>query len=216
MKLRIRGNSIDDAEDRHISVSGFVLVGGKSSRMGQDKAQMILGGKKLFERAALTLGEICGGNISLVGAIHTDLDIAVVQDVEVAGNDLPRAPIVGLYTALATATSEWIAVLACDLPFVTGDLMTKLVGFCSDEFDAIVPVQPDATSQPLCALYRCERCLPVAEEMLKTGDFKLQRFLSRVVTRYVGFNEVAERDGSANFFLNINTPEDYERALRLT
>lgn len=207
--------------DQNLCLDGFVFVGGASSRMGRDKAQMILGGKRLFERAAAVLSEICKGRVSLVGdqsghlAAGTELAVATVTDIRVAGENLPRAPIVGLYTALAKATTPWIVVLACDLPFVTADLMTKLEGFCSDESDVVVPMQPDARPQPLCAFYRRERCLPVAEETLKTGDLKLQRFLSRVSTRYVGFDQIAGLEDSAHFFLNVNRPEDYESALRI-
>lgn len=93
--------------------------------------------------------------------------------------------------------------------------MALLAGFCSDEFYAVVPVQPDSFPQPLCALYRREKCLPVVEEMLRSGDLKLQRFLSRIATRYVERDEIADLEGSAHFFLNINEREDYESALRI-
>lgn len=112
---------------------------------------MTLGGKKLFERAAAVLSEICS-NISLVGGLNTqlaagaELNIRTLSDIHAAGTDIPRALIVGLYTALANADAPWIAVLACDLPFVTGDLMATLAAFCSDEFDAVVPVQQDTCS----------------------------------------------------------------------
>lgn len=207
--------------DQDAYIDGFVLVGGSSSRMGRDKAQMVIGGQKLFERSALVLSEFGCRSISLVGvqsgflADSTDIDIVAVPDLHVIDKDLPRAPIVGLYTALAKAMSPWIVVLACDLPFATGDLMTKLAEFCSNEFDAVVPIQSDARPQPLCAFYRRERCLTVVEEMLKTGDLKLQQFLSLVSTIYVEFDEIADLDGSAHFFLNVNEPDDYEAALKI-
>jgi molybdopterin-guanine dinucleotide biosynthesis protein A len=56
--------------------------------------------------------------------------------------------------------------------------MTKLAGFCSDEFHAIVPVQPDAKPQPLCGFYRRESCLSVVEVMIKNSGLKMQRLLS--------------------------------------
>jgi len=207
--------------DQKLCFDGFVLVGGVSSRMGRDKAQIILGGQKLYERAAAALSGICVGSISLVGgesdklAADTDLDVTPLPDLHIVGKPASRAPIIGLYTALLTAKTEWIAILASDLPFVTADLMTKLAVLCCDEFDAIVPIQPDATPQPLCAFYRRESCLPVVEDMLTTGDLKLQQLLSLVSTRYIEFVEIAELNGSANFFLNINRPDDYESALKI-
>ena len=207
--------------DPGIRLDGFVLVGGASSRMGKDKAQMTIGGVKLFERAATALGEICHQRVSLVrrygtyDPLCTELDIAALSDLRVRGRNLPRAPIIGLYTALTKAKTPWITVLACDLPFVTGDLMTKLSSFCSDEFDAVVPVQPDTRPQPLCAFYQRESCLLAVERMLFAGDLKLQRLMSHVRTRFVNFEEISELPGSANFFLNVNTIEDYESAERI-
>lgn len=217
----IQRQRMTQRRDQNLCFDGFVLVGGASSRMGRDKAQIILGDQKLFERAAAVLSEICSGSISLVGgqsgrlAASTDLVVAALPDLRIAGQNASRASILGLYTALVNAKTEWIAVLACDLPFVTADLLTKLVGYCSDEFDAVVPIQPDGRPQPLCAFYWRERCLPVVEECLKTGDLKVQRLLSQISTRYVEFDEIAELDGSSNFFLNINMPEDYETALAI-
>ncbi len=200
---------------------GFVLTGGASSRMGKDKAHMTIGGMKLFERAATALSEICHQSVSLVGRygtygpLRTELDIAALPDLRIGGRYLPRAPIIGLYTALTKAKTPWITILACDLPFVTGDLMTKLSGFCSDEFDAVVPVQPDDRPQPLCAFYRRESCLLAVERMLFAGDLKLQRPMSHGRTRFVNFEEISALSDSAHFFLNINTIEDYESAKRI-
>ncbi len=94
--------------------------------------------------------------------------------------------------------------------------MKKLANSCSDDLDAVVPMQPDARPQPLCAFYRRRHCLPVVEEMLNAGDLKLQVLLSRVSTKLVEFDEIADLDGSTNFFLNINRPEDHEAALKIT
>ena len=207
--------------DPGIRLDGFVLAGGASSRMGKDKAQMTIGGMKLFERAATALSEICHQSVSLVGRygtydpLCTELDIADLPDLRFGGRNLLRAPIIGLYTALTEAKTPWITVLACDLPFVTGDLMTKLSGFCSDEFDAVVPVQPDERPQPLCAFYRRESCLPAVERMLFAGDLKLQRLMSHLRTRFVNFEEISALPGSAHFFLNVNTIENYESAQKI-
>ena len=205
----------------NILIEGFVLAGGASSRMGRDKALITVGGKKLFERAAAAMSKICRPRVSLVGgngtrlAVRTELDIAVLPDLIIEGGNLPQAPIVGLFTALTYAKTPWIAILACDLPFVTKDLMTRLAGYCSDEFDAIVPVQPDGKLQPLCAIYRRERCLPVAEDMIEKGDLKMRALVSSLHTRFVDFGELADLSGSANFFFNVNKPEDHESALKI-
>jgi molybdopterin-guanine dinucleotide biosynthesis protein A len=198
-------------------IEGYVLAGGASSRMGRDKARMCVGGKPLFERAASALSDICyqvflvgGDGIPFVSG--PGLDIVFIPDIQTDGENTPRAPIIGLYTALMNAKTDWIAALACDLPCVTGSLFRRLRSFRSNDFDAVVPVQKDARSQPLCAFYKRERCLEAVESMLTEGDLKLQRLLSRVQACYVGFDEISALPGPGNFFLNVNTYKDYELA----
>ena len=98
---------------------------------------------------------------------------------------------------------------------MTSDLIRRLSGFCSDAVDAVVPVQSDSRPQPLCSLYRVEKCRPTAEAMIKAGDLKLQKLLTRLATRYVEFEEVSDLPGSDSFFINVNTPEDYAKATKL-
>lgn len=202
-----------------VEVDGFVLVGGASSRMGRDKSQLFIDGRRLYERAISALKPVCASRVSLVGVENTNVgietDVTLIADMQIADKCGFRAPLLGLNTALTKATTPWIAILACDLPFVTSDLMIKLASCCEEEFDAVVPIQPDSIPQPLCAFYRHGECLQAAKEMLRTRDFKLQHFLSRIAVRYVKFEEIADLAGSNRFFLNVNTPEDYATAIRL-
>jgi molybdopterin-guanine dinucleotide biosynthesis protein A len=120
----------------------------------------------------------------------------------------------GLHTALAACKSSWAAVVACDLPFVTGELFLHLASLRED-FDAVVPVQSDERPQPLCALYRCEACLPKASELIASGERRPRALLAAINTRWVSPAELADLDGAPNFFANINNPDDYQRALSL-
>lgn len=199
--------------------------------MRRNKALLRLGNTTFVERAASALGAVAGGDIGIVGELggRYSAPLAVadqpgrtlrqIPDIvirhEIRKNKAGSGALVGLYTALADATTPWIVVLACDLPFVTEDLMTRLAGYCSNEFEAIVPEQQDAKPQPLCAFYAREKCLPVVEAMIKNGDLKMQRLLSRINTRFVGFAEIVDLDSSSDFFLNVNTSEDYETALKI-
>ena len=185
---------------------GFVLIGGASSRMGRDKAQLMIGGRQLFEIAAAALNDICKDQVTLVGsASGDDRELPVIADAGPVTASIRRAPIVGVYAALANAKAKWIVILACDLPFVTGDLIQRLAGCCSNEFDAVVPIQPDSRPQPLCAFYQRERCLPFVADMIGESDLKMQNLLGRINTRFVPFEEIADLNGSANFFLNSIT-----------
>lgn len=207
--------------DHAPQIEGFVLVGGASSRMGENKAQLKIGGRRMSERAFSVLRAACNRHVFLVGDTGGDgIDgaesrVTTIPDSRARGDEWPRAPIIGLYTALVNSTTPFIAVLACDLPFVTSDLISMLSTLCSDDFDAVVPVQPDSRPQPLCALYRVEKCRPIAEMMIKAGDLKLQNLLTRLATRYIEFEEIRELPGSDSFFINVNTPEDYAKATKV-
>ena len=198
--------------DQNHCFDGFVLVGGASSRMGRDKAQMSVGGAKLFERGANALSAICEQRVALIGRAGSEFDCALPLLCDIRTEGEVRAPIIGLYTALTYAATPWIAILACDLPFVTPDLMGRLGRLCTNEFDAVVPVQPDTRPQPLCAFYRREKCFPVVETMIRQGDLKMQTLLSPIRTRFVQFDEISDLDGSADFFLNVNHSDDYKTA----
>jgi len=122
----------------------------------------------------------------------------------------------GLHAALKSCRAEWAAVVACDLPFVTGELLARLTSLRSDETDAtdaVVPLQKDGRVQPLCALYRARVCLEQVEEMIHAGELRPRALLSRVRARLVAFEELRGLAGSSRFFLNVNTPEDYALAL---
>ena len=192
-------------------VDGFVLAGGASSRMGESKAHLKLGGKTFVERAALSLSAIKPRRIFLVGNFTNEnkaADIEILPDIFKSDS---RASIIGLHTALFHAETEWIAVLACDLPFASGTLFKILTEFVQDEFEAIVPLQKDERAQPLCALYR-KTCLAKVEAALASNEWSLKKLLEKFETRFVRFDEIRDLPNAENFFFNVNTPEDFARA----
>src|SRR5512141_2200902 len=142
-----------------IEVEGYVLAGGLSRRMGSSKAHLKLGGRTLVERAVATL-LVVAEKVFVVGDVEIEgARIETIPDEPLKANS--RGAIVGLYSALRHAKAEWAGVLACDLPFVTPDLIVRLAAIAEMSGDAacVVPVQPDGRSQPLCGLYRTD-CLP--------------------------------------------------------
>jgi molybdopterin-guanine dinucleotide biosynthesis protein A len=190
-----------------LEVEGFILVGGASRRMGADKAGLKLGGRSFVERVAEALGLITT-NIRLVGARDErfSLDFPIIRDVYSEWGALG-----GLHAALAACRTPWAAVVACDLPFVTGELFRRLASL-RENFDAVVPVQMDGRPQPLCALYRQETCAARASELIAAGERRPRRLLTEVETRWVAQTELADLHHSALFFTNVNTPEDFAQA----
>jgi len=201
-------------------IEGFVLAGGQSRRMGQNKAELLLGGRTLIDRAAEALFPIAN-TVHAVGNLTSETtSLPIIQDHPPLGNS--RGAIVGLYTALVNAKTEWIAVLACDLPFVTGKLMTRMVDILGEledsqvnSVDAVFAEQPDGRSQPLCGLYRRDSCLPEIEKMLSDGDWRLQQLRERLNPRIIRSSEIEDIRGAEFFFFNLNTPDDYRSAVEM-
>jgi molybdopterin-guanine dinucleotide biosynthesis protein A len=194
-------------------IDGFILAGGKSSRMGKDKANLLLGEKTLVEHAASALTSVTR-RVFIVGDVTGNPPgIPILRDRYKIGNGpQKRGAMIGMHAALVEAATAWSAVLACDLPFVSGALWTRIISFEREDFDAVVPVQADGKPQPLCALYRSDACLPVIGSLLGTNDWSLQGLLRTVRTRFIGFEDVCDLSGASHFFSNINTPEDYAAA----
>ena len=190
-------------------VQGFILVGGASSRMGADKAQLLFGEQTSVELIATALQRVTLF-VTTVGWPH--------QKHETLPNLPDRrpnsGPLAGIETALREAKSRHCAIVACDFPFVTGALFERLLE-CTDDSDAVVPMQKDDRAQPLCAIYRVETCLLAAEAAIAADEHSPRALLDRVRTRYLPFSGLSDLDGSSHFFFNMNTPGNYERAQRI-
>ncbi len=207
-------------------IEGFILTGGASSRMGVDKAQLRLGrdtaaardvgetaatadaSETFVSRITRALAPIVA-RTRLVSARGTDAQagLAVVPDVFAGAGALA-----GLHAALSACATPWAFVVSCDLPFVTTDLFRCLAAQRNDGIDAVVPVQPDGRVQPLCALYRCTACLPDAEALLRAGERRARRLPEQLRARWVEPQSLSDLPRSQFFFLNVNTPADYESA----
>lgn len=186
-------------------MDGFVLIGGRSSRMGRDKAELVLGGETFADRAVHALQGI-SEQVRIVGGNSNTDGLAGISDVYPNWGALG-----GLHAALTSANKPWAAVLACDLPFVSQQLLERLANLRGD-FEAVAPIQSDEIPQPLCALYRVKPCRARAAALIESGERRPIALLQSVCTRWVEFKELADLEGSSHFFDNINTPDDYARA----
>jgi molybdopterin-guanine dinucleotide biosynthesis protein A len=186
-----------------IQIQGFVLAGGQSRRMGTDKSQLLIESQTFIDRIAASLAAVTD-SITLVGAREAHPRFSSVPDVYPTWGALG-----GVHAALAACTSAWAIIVACDLPFVTAELFHHLASLRTD-YDAVVPLQSDGRPQPLAALYRIEPCLSRATELIDTGHRRPLDLLELVNTRWVPFAELANLNHAENFFVNINTPDDYD------
>lgn len=191
------------------NAEGFILAGGASSRMGRDKAVLELGSIQFVKRIADSLSPITR-RVVLVGPERTGPlnGFPRVSDVYPGWGALG-----GLHAALHACREGLALIVACDLPFVTADLFSRLISLLGD-YDAVIPVQSDGRLQPLCAVYRPLPCTAVTEQLIETGERRPRALLDLVNARRVGFQEIAGLPNSELFFFNVNTPEDYLLAQR--
>ncbi len=189
-----------------MKVEGFVTAGGRSSRMGRDKAWLPVGGLSMIERVIDALDAVCE-SVSIIAARdeYLRLGLPVIKD---ANQGI--GPIEAIRTALASSASPYVVLVGCDLPFVSADLLSFLID-SREGYQAVVPVGRDLELEPLCAVYSTD-ALAAVEEMVGRGDRKVRLLFERVHTRFVRFEEIEHLAGSALFFENINTPEEYRRA----
>jgi molybdenum cofactor guanylyltransferase len=189
------------------SVAGFILIGGLSSRMGTDKARLLLNGLTFVEHIAGVLSHITP-SVTVVGTVTDDFGLQSTPDVFKEWGALG-----GLHAALSACSAEWSLIVACDLPFVTPGLFARMANF-SEGFEAVAPLQKDGFLQPLCAYYRVDPCLERCEGLIKAGERRPLALLDVVKTRVIAFEELRDLQNAERVFDNINTPDDYVRATK--
>ncbi|HMO79408.1 MAG TPA: molybdenum cofactor guanylyltransferase [Pyrinomonadaceae bacterium] len=196
------------------NIGGYILAGGKSSRLGSPKWRTALGGRRLVDIVAAAMAPVVAPPITLVGDLGDDPSgFRLIRDTMVDGKyPAVAGPLVGLLSAIEDSRDPWIAVLACDLPFVRSELIAGLVSLIDDNADAIVPVQPDGRLQPLCAVYRKKTCNQAILDQLSTGRSSMLSLLDLITVRKLEPVEYVGLEGSERFFFNVNTPEDLATA----
>lgn len=191
---------------------GFVLAGGKSSRMGADKVFLDFGGQTLLARALAVTRAVCG-NVTIVGDPAKFADVAAETYGAVVADIFPGCgPLGGIHAALAQTRAELNLILAVDMPFVSRELLEFLFAAAEDRNNRAVVTVPRTAHgfQPLCAIYRRE-FFTVADQALREGKYKIDAAFSEVVVRVIEEGELAAAGFSAKNFFNVNTPEDREK-----
>jgi len=199
------------ANKTQASRAGFVLAGGKSSRMGTDKALLNFAGQTLLDRALAVMKAACG-SAAIVGDPVTLANFGrVIEDVFHS-----CGPLGGIHAALAASSAEFNAILAVDLPFVSSELIACLFAAAEDSA-AIVTVPKTRTGfQPLCAVYRRAFCA-TAERALRAGHYKVDAAFANLPLRIVEESELARSGFSENDFFNVNSADQLRVAVdRLT
>ncbi|MGO9124631.1 MAG: molybdenum cofactor guanylyltransferase [Terriglobales bacterium] len=185
-------------------LTAFVLAGGKSTRMGRDKAFLPWEGGTLLSHALKLLAAVTP-NVRIVGDAKRFANFgAVTEDIYP-----DHGPLGGIHAALSGSPTDSNLVLAVDLPFIEPPFLQFMIGLAQDT-DAVVTLpRADGGLQPLCAVYQRAFAQP-AEDALRAGKNKIDALFAKVKTRIIENDELTGAGFSADMFVNLNTPEEWK------
>ena len=189
-----------------MEVRAFILAGGRSTRMGTDKAFLEFSGRSLLANA-LDLAKTITDRVVMVGDPGKFAAFGpVVSDVYPN-----RGPLGGIHAALASSEAELNLVIGVDLPFLEPRFLQHLTS-AAKSCDAIVTVPfVDSHYEPLCAVYR-RSFVHLADAALAASRNKIDALFSGIEVRTISDEELASTGFSPTMFRNLNTPKDWERA----
>ena len=192
------GSAVDDCYD---DVTGVILAGGRSTRMGTDKALLRLGGVTLFEIMRQTLAELFPRLI-----IAGDRPDLADTDLPCYPDRYPGSALGGIHTALLHATTPYAFIATCDMPFPDPQLIRAIVSYRKN-VDAVIPCTPEGLQR--CFACYSRTCLPHIESMLKDNDLQVSKLFDRITVHYLDVADIVPDWKHA--MLNINTMEEYRR-----
>jgi molybdopterin-guanine dinucleotide biosynthesis protein A len=186
-----------------------IQAGGQSSRMGEDKALRPFLGRPLIQRVIERLASIADEIIVTTNRPdeYAFLKLRLISDLKPG-----RGALGGLYTAIASASSPFVAVVACDLPFASAPLLENAHRLLVQEEADVVIAKTDEGYEPFHAVYRRESCLPAIESAIEADQWKVIAWFPKVKVRTLTPKEVKTLDPSGLCFWNLNTPEEFAKA----
>lgn len=180
-----------------MQASGFVLAGGRSKRMGREKALLPYRGKTLVEHVASAVRE-AAGSVTLIGepAKFGHFGLPVIAD------SVPSCgPAGGIYTALRETATDWNLILACDMPGISPEILRELLREAeTTECSCVAATVSDGQPEPLCAVYH-RRSLPVLGRAIQNNRLKMRDLLDEI-----GWAPVPV---APEALANVNTPEQW-------
>ncbi|MCG3206916.1 MAG: putative molybdenum cofactor guanylyltransferase [Anaerolineae bacterium] len=191
-------------------ISVAILAGGKSRRMGQDKAFLEVGGRPAIERV-----------IECVNPLSDDVFISTNSPEKygqfglrlVADVYPDKAALGGIFSAISVARYPHVLVVACDLPLLNPALLRYLIELAPTA-DVVAPLVQPPQPETTHTVYS-RRCLPAIEARLQVGRLRIIGFFEDVRVRYVAREDIARFDPEFHSFVNMNTPDDWERVKKL-
>ena len=194
----------------NVDISGIILAGGRSRRLGRDKAVEPFGGEPLIRRVIGRVQELTDDIVVVVAdedrgkALPLDAGHRIALDIYPDGGSLG-----GIFSGLHAAKNTWCLVVACDMPFLNRQLLRSMTAL-REGWDAVVPL-PGPYPEPTHALYS-KICLPHMEAKLRAGDLKISGFFEAVRVNYVEEQAIRRHDPDLHSFFNVNSADDLAQA----
>ncbi len=191
------------------SRAAYLQAGGKSARMGEDKAFVDFRGQTLLARALETLRKVCG-------------EVTIVGDPKIFGGLGPTVgdvfpgcgPLGGIHAALVHSKAELNVIQAIDMPFVSGDLLKFILGQAAETGAMVTIPSTRCGLQPLCGVYR-PAFATIAERAIKVGAYKIDAAFAGIAMHVIDEPELIAAGFSDKNFFNVNTPADRSAAMNL-
>lgn len=191
-----------------VDATGIVLAGGKSSRMGRNKALLDFGGTRIIEHTVDLFKSIFPEVIIVTNSPeeYASMGIKTVTDIFPGKGSLG-----GIYTGLIHSSHDYSFIASCDMPFLRRELIEFLISL-KEGYDVVVPRLKDGY-EPLHAVYS-KNCINQIEGMIDKGDLRIIGFYPEVRVREVSEDELAPFNPEPSSFININTPDEYQEAVK--
>lgn len=186
-------------------ITGIILAGGKSSRMGDDKSFLLCSGKPLIEIVVDKLLHFFKDLIIVTNKPHLYKKYGIRTEPDILKG---RGPLGGIYTGLITSLDKYNFIVACDMPFLNQDLIQYMLERING-YDIIIP-ERSSKLEPLCAVYS-KNCLKPIQDELSRNNLKITDFFKQVKVRTITEKETARLNSDKPSFVNINTPQDYRK-----
>ena len=189
-------------------VTGIILAGGKSSRLGRDKAWEDVGGQRIIDRVIGALQSSCHEVLIIGDRPERQNELSLPKCIQYRSDDLKgRGSIGGLYTGLKASDTLWSLVVACDMPFISRELIRFMLSIISkNRCDAIVPVI-NGRYQPTHALYN-STCIPFIEKNILSGNFRMDSYFDEIYLEEISEDVINSIKGAELSFFNVNTEDD--------
>ncbi len=197
----------DRAMSAHSSeITAFILAGGKSTRMGSDKAFAMVHGATLLSRM-LDLARSVAEDVRIVGDSAKFASFGpVVEDV------FPGCgPLAGIHAALRSSATDLNLIVAVDTPFLSAELLQFLIGESRTTSAMVTVARTSDGWQPLCAVYR-RAFANAAEKALRSGHYRIDALFDPATTRVIEESELRRKGFPSSLFRNLNTLEELSDA----